>query len=122
MQVAGTFQSTPGVEVQAIYIAPNSVVQPSLGRPLSGATTASVPLIRPGTVYGDRVNQVDLRVGRVFRSAGTRMGVNFDLYNAFNASPVTAANMNYAGNGAAWLQPQAILPARLFKCSAQIEF
>jgi len=29
---------------------------------------------------------------------------------------------NYAGTGGTWLQPQAILPARLFKISAHIEF
>jgi hypothetical protein len=35
---------------------------------------------------------------------------------------VTILNMNYSGTGETWLQPQGILPARLFKISAQLDF
>ena len=48
--------------------------------------------------------------------------MNFDLFNALNANPVTILNMNYSGTGATWLQPQGILPARLFKMSVQLDF
>jgi hypothetical protein len=51
-----------------------------------------------------------------------RTAVNFDLYNALNANPVTILNMNYSGTGAAWQQPQGILPARLIKLSVQFDF
>ena len=123
VELAGTFQSTPGVEIQANYVATNSVAEPSLGRPLSGgAANTTVMLIDPGTVYGGRVTQVDLRVMKVLRFEGGRAALNFDLYNALNASPVTTLNVNYAGTGAAWLQPQSILPARLFKISVQFDY
>jgi len=46
--------------------------------------------------------------------------VNVDVYNALNASPVTAANLNYSGTGATWLQPQTILAGRLIKISVQV--
>ena len=71
---------------------------------------------------GDRVNQVDVRVTKPLRLKGSRTAVNLDIYNLLNASPITAMNLNYVGTGAGWLQPQAVLPARLFKVSAQIEF
>ena len=48
--------------------------------------------------------------------------MNFDLYNVLNANPVTILNTNYSGNGAGWLQPQGILPARLYKFSVQLDF
>ena len=49
----------------ANYAAPNSVVAPSLGRRLSGnAANATINLIALGTRYGDRINEVDLRIGK----------------------------------------------------------
>jgi hypothetical protein len=123
VQLAGTFQSSAGVEIQANYVAPNAVVQPSLGRPLSGgAANTTVTLLNPGTRYGDRLNQLDLRVAKVWPFAGGRAAMNVDLYNALNSSAVTALNQNYSGTGAAWLQPQALLAARLLKLSVQIEY
>jgi hypothetical protein len=122
LQVAGTLQSTPGPEVQASYVAANAIVQPSLGRPLSGGANTTVTLLAPGRRFGDRVNQVDVRVTKPLRLKGSRTAVNLDIYNLLNASPITAMNLNYVGSGAGWLQPQAVLPARLFKVSAQIEF
>ena len=122
LQVAGTVQSAPGPELQANYIAPNAIVQPSLGRPLSSGANTTVTLLAPGRTFGARLNQVDVRVGKLLRFGGTRTALNLDVYNLLNAAPITAANLNYAGTGGAWLQPQAILPARLFKISAQIEF
>jgi Carboxypeptidase regulatory-like domain len=123
VEVAGTLQSTPGPEIQANYVAPNAAVEPSLGRPLSGgAANAPATLLRPGTVYGSRVNEVDFRVVKVFRIGGARAAINFDLYNLLNASAVTVLNLSYSGSGTGWLTPQGILPARLFKVSVQVDY
>ena len=121
--VAGTVQSSAGAELQANWLATNADVLPSLGRPLSGgAANTTVSLLQPGTEYGDRINQLDFRVSKLFRFDNRRIAVNFDLFNALNANPVTILNLNYAGTGATWLQPQGILPARLFKMSVQLDF
>ena len=37
VQVSGTLQSVPGPVVLANYVVANALVQPSLGRPLSGS-------------------------------------------------------------------------------------
>jgi len=89
---------------------------------LAGAANATVWLLSPGLQYGDRVNQVDLRATKVLRFGRSRAALNVDVYNALNASPVTALNMNYSGGGATWLQPQSILAARLLKLSVQFDY
>ena len=130
VQVGGTFQSKPfqGVNVPSItsqslvanYVAPNALVAPSLGRNLAGgAANATVNVVQPGTLYGDRVNQLDLRVAKRFTSGSRHLSVGLDIYNAFNSSAVLAYNQTY---GASWLTPQQVLVARFAKISAQIDF
>jgi hypothetical protein len=117
--VSAAFQSIPGPEVAAIYNAPNAVVAPSLGRNLSG-NVANVPvnLVEPGTMYGERLNQLDFRATKLFRFGRYRTRANFDIYNATNSNTVLTQNNNYG----AWLRPTSILTARFFKISGQFEF
>jgi hypothetical protein len=119
VDVAATFQNLPGPLIAANYIANNAVVQPSLGRPLSGTVNTTINLVEPGTMYGERLNQLDLRFTKMFRFGGTRaVRANFDIYNATNGNTVRTVNANYA----TWLVPTGILDPRLFKISAQFDF
>jgi hypothetical protein len=121
VQVSGTFQTSPGPQITASYVATNAEIAPSLGRNLAaGATgTATVPLIPPGTVFGDRLYQFDARATKGFRLRDKRLRVMFDLYNVFNASTVIQLNNGF---GATWLRPTFILPGRLAKVGAQFDF
>ncbi len=68
VELSATFQSKPGAMLAANYAAPNSAVAPSLGRNLSGnAANVTVNLVAPGEMYGDRINQLDLRVGKTLK-------------------------------------------------------
>jgi hypothetical protein len=119
VQLSGTFQSVPGPNVLANYNAPNAAVTPSLGRNLSGnAANATINLVAPGTLYGDRLNQLDVRIAKILHFGRTRATVNLDLYNALNANPVLTQNNNFG----AWQQPTSILLARFAKVSAQFDF
>jgi hypothetical protein len=121
VQVSGTFQSfdAPQNGIIANYVATNAVIMPSLGRPLAGnVANVTVNLIDPFSTYGDRVNQLDLRVGKILRFGSTKTAVSVDIYNALNASPVMTENPNYA----TFRRPTSIMGARFAKISAQFDF
>lgn len=121
LQVSGTFQSfdAPQNGITANYNAPNASIVPSLGRSLAGgAANATVNLVQPFDEYGDRVNQMDLRIGKVLRAGTTRASLSLDLYNALNAAPVMTENPNYA----TFRRPTSIMAARFAKISMQFDF
>ncbi|HZL94068.1 MAG TPA: TonB-dependent receptor, partial [Vicinamibacterales bacterium] len=119
VNVAATVQSTPGPVIAANRQYTNAEIIPSLGRPLSGgAANTTINLLEPGDIYGDRINQLDVRVGKIFRFGGRRASVNLDIYNMLNANPVMQENAAYA----VWRTPQRIMDARLFKISGQFDF
>ncbi len=125
VQVAATYRSLPGVGVVANYVAGNSVVQPSLGRPLSaGAANVTVNLIEPGTMFTEQTNLLDLRFSKIVRFGRYRTSVNLDLANAFNSSGITAVNNTFtvAATGNTWQIPTGIHQARIAKISAQFDF
>ena len=90
-----------------------------LGRPLANnATQVIVNLTAPGSLYGDRLNQLDLRVGKVIRAGRTRTVASLDLYNALNGNPILTQSNTYAN----WQAPQSVLTARFAKVSLQFDF
>jgi len=122
VQLAATYQSKPGVMVAANYAIPNDVVAPSLGRNLSGnAQNVTVNLVPAGTMYGDRLNELDLRIAKVLKIGGPRSTLGLEVYNALNSSAVLAHNTVYVPNGP-WLQPMAVMTPRLFKFTLGIDF
>jgi hypothetical protein len=121
VQLSGAFQSIPGPNLAA-----NRVVTPALttlGRPFTNAANLTLNLVEPGKLYGERLNQLDFRIAKLFRVGRTRTSVNFDLYNAFNADTVLAENANYAGAAQnQWRVPTTIVTARFAKFSVQLDF
>ena len=135
---AATFQSVPGNPLTAGYIVSSAEAAKSLGRPLSGGvanTTINVipafglannsPSVLLGaaaptnsTLYGERINQLDLRIGKAVHFGQHRSTFNLDIYNTLNGDTVTATNNNYA---ALW-RPTSVLQARFVKFTMQVEF
>jgi hypothetical protein len=122
MQLSATFQSKPGPMLAANYAVPNAAVVPSLGRSLSGsAANVTVNLVAPGTMSGDRINELDLRVAKILRYRRLRMLLAMDTYNALNSSAVLSYNSTFVPGGT-WLPPQAIMTPRLIKLTAEMDF
>ena len=122
VQLSATFQSKPGALQAANHAVPNSAVAPSLGRNLSGnAPNVTVNLVAPGAMYGDRVNQLDLRVGKSLKYRRSRTMLALEIYNALNSSAVLAYNNTFVPGGT-WLQPLTILTPRLFRIAAEVDF
>jgi hypothetical protein len=95
---------------------------PSLGRSLSGnAPNVTVNLIAPGTIRGDRINQLDVRVAKTLKLPRTRAMLALDIYNAMNSGAVLTYNTTFVPAGP-WLQPLSILTPRFFKVTAEFEF
>jgi hypothetical protein len=129
--VSGTFKSVPypgnnfpSVTSQSMsglaIIVPQ--FQTNLGRPLSsGIPIEFVNTVEPGAKYGERLTQVDLRLGKILRYSGTRTMVSLDIFNLLNSNTPDVYQQSYT-NPSTYLNPLSITVARLFKISAQVDF
>jgi hypothetical protein len=120
VQVSATFRSDPGEELRADYVVTSAVAAPSLGRNLSSGNV-TVNLIEPGTLYGDRRQNIDLRIAKIVYLSRLRTQFGMDVYNLTNSDGINTYNMNYVPNGA-WLIPLTISPARYVRLNLSIDF
>ena len=127
VQIGASYQNIPGIELAANYAVLNSDIarpksQGGLGRlpgsAVSATATTTVSLIAPQTEYYDRLNQLDLRLGKILRYGRTRANVSLDLYNLFNKGTISGASATYA----TWLAPSAVISPRLMKVSLTFDF
>jgi hypothetical protein len=119
VQVSATFLSLPGPRQDARYNASTTEVAASLRRPLAGgARNITLNLVSPGTVYGERLNQLDLRIAKLLQIRQIRTRLNFDPYNALNADTIVGVNQNFA----TWGNPTSVLAARVGRLSVQFDF
>jgi hypothetical protein len=123
---SGVMTSSPGVPLSANWTVSNAFVQQTLGRALSGnAANITVNLLAPGQLFSDRVNELDLRVGKALRFGRTRLNVAVDLLNALNLSTIIVPNQAFIPGGA-WLTPTGtqtpVMTARTAKFTVQYDF
>ncbi len=131
--LSGTFRSLPypGNEFPSVtsqsltgevlvFNIPGVVNTTSLPRGFgSGNPVQFLNIVEPGTLYGDRLNSVDIRLGKILRYGTSRVQVNLDVYNLFNSNTTEVYQQSV---GATYLNPLAIMSARFFKISGQIDF
>ena len=123
VQLSATWASIPGDSLRADYTLAGPVLAGAVaqvGRPLTGAFN-TVNLIAPATMWGARLNNIDMRIAKIVRFGTTRAQVGVDIFNLMNADTVTNYNFGFVPNGS-WLTPTAIIPARYARIAAQVDF
>ncbi|HMF96001.1 MAG TPA: hypothetical protein VKE96_16980, partial [Vicinamibacterales bacterium] len=125
VRISGTFQSLPGPQgiagsTPAGVLANNVYVGTAgnLGRNFT-AGSATLALIQPYALYGDRLNEFDLRFTKTVNLGHGRVDLNADLFNAFNSDAILVQNNTF---GAAWQRPLTVIQPRFVKLSARWDF
>ena len=122
VQVSGVFQSKPGAMLSANYAVPAAVVAQSLGRlPSGNVPNVTINLVEPGSMYGDRLNELDFRLAKILRFGNSRTTVGADIYNILNSSAILTYN-NVFVPGGPWLLPNSVLTGRLTRITAEFTF
>ena len=120
VRVAGTFQSLPGPQLSAnfVYNNTNRATATTLSRPFTLAQQ-NVNLIYPGTLFGDRLNQFDLRFTKIVNVRRGRVDLNVDVYNAFNSDAVITESSAFSSS---WRRPTTVIQPRFVKFAARWDF
>jgi hypothetical protein len=132
--LGATFQSSPGSTLSADWQitaagapAQWAAIQQQLGRPLSGnATSITVDLLRPGEMRGERVNQIDFRIGKRLRYGRMRSTLSVDMYNMLNPDTVLGNSSGFIPGVttglSAWNRPTSVMTPRTVKITLQHDF
>jgi len=125
VQIAGTYQFTQGPNLLAPWTATNAALTAAgstLGRALV-STTKTINILEPGTIYGENLNQLDLRASKKFKANRVTFRVDADLYNVFNSNWAFRLNNTFSSTATSqWLRPTDVLQGRFFKIGGQFSF
>ena len=133
-RLSGVFQSVPGTQSarDGSNVGKDLNVTYSVGRAIAPGltqTTVNVRLNEPGTVFLDRVNQLDFAVARDFRAGRFVVRPQFDFFNALNNNAITQVNESYGTPaqmaqqfGPDIFQPQSILNPRLIRFNVRVSY
>ncbi len=121
IRVSGTWQSFIPLQIAAnnIYNNANRLTTTTLPRPFTLAQ-ANVNVIEPGSFYGDRINQFDIRFTKIVNVGRGRVDLNVDFFNAFNSDGVNVEN--FAFSPTTWRRPLTVIQPRFVKFGARWDF
>jgi hypothetical protein len=94
----------------------NALVFPTLTLP-----SLTVPLQPYGSVFTERVNEVEFRIAKSFERHHVSIEPRFEVFNLLNTDTATAwRSVNFGTSS--FLQPSAVPPARFFGFSVQVRY
>jgi len=123
INLSGSFTAIPGPGVSANYQVTSAIA----GRPIIGSTTGAasttINLVETGSLFLDRQNRLDLRLGKTFRFDARRVQGFMDIFNVFNAGTIVRVNETFAASGTnGWLTPTGIMEGRFIRFGVQMTF
>ena len=125
--VSGMYQNNPGPQLAATLVVQGGVGTPAaaqLGHTLSTGT-ATVNIMAPGSVFGERLNQLDVRFGKVVRFGAARRVIgSVDIYNLLNGNAILKQTAAWPTSSAQspWGVPQLVQQGRLVKFTVTTNF
>ena len=120
LRTSVVYQNMPGISYTASHVVSTADVAASLGRSLAGgARSVTKELVPAQTLSEPRLQQVDLRLSRIFRAGGSRLTANVDLYNVFNEDAVLQQNTRY---GNTWREVSLVMGGRMVRFTGQFDF
>ena len=120
VRVSGTLQSLPGPAIvgNVLYNNASRVASTTLSRPFTLAQ-ATVATVSPNSVFGDRLNQIDLRFTKIVKVGSGNLDIDVDLYNAFNSDAVLTELGTF---GPVWRLPTSVIQPRFVKFQVRYDF
>ncbi len=112
-RLAAVYQNLPGAERTITYV----VTRAQLPQ-LSTVSSVNVRLNEPGSMYLERLHQLDLSAGTTLRVGKIRMSPQLELFNLFNVNSVLRETTAYPTHG----RPIDIMPGRLLRLGMQMDF
>jgi hypothetical protein len=123
VRLSATYQSLPGPQIGANDIYTNADIAAGrvqgLGRSTFLANQTTINVMQPGTLYGDRLNQIDFRATKIFNLGKGRLEANFDVYNLGNSDAVLTQINTF---GATYTRPTAVIQPRFVKFTVRYDF
>ena len=131
--LSGSFQSTQaGTEETTFYTITRTLRYPAdcpapcpagalVVGPQLTRSSLSVYLNAPGTEFGDRINQLDLKVTRTFKAGRVSVIPAFEAFNVLNPDNiVSVVTNNFASTS--YKRPNSIVQGRLIGIGAQVKW
>jgi hypothetical protein len=93
-----------------------------IGRPLTSTGPLTINLRAPGSLYSDRIRQLDFTVKKILPIAGNRLTVGLDIANVMNNNVTLAFNPTFVTNTPGWNAPASYMNPRVFRLNAEYSF
>jgi hypothetical protein len=119
IRLSGVFQSTAGDRINQTYTLTPAVFLAQTGVPMGQSSITGLRLSEPGSVYAERVNQLDFTFAKTWITRGIRLTPEVSLFNALNANPIVSQTTAF---GPALGNPLRILEGRLIRFGFQARF
>ena len=83
--------------------------------------TMNVPLVKPGTELSDRINMLDINIGRWIQMREVRIQPEVAIFNALNNLAVYGVrSLNYVTSS--YMQPSTLLQPRITRIGLQVKW